>query len=207
MKSSTNRIALAFTSASLLACGAARPPPMVASTTTTTSVTAYAAPVDEGHAAATKPSALDDEQVLASIRAGGRSILEQSRQAVKKGRSATVRELALELLDTYGQVAARLDAVARESGLAPTEGPMSDEVKRQGEELTIRLARSAGGGASFDRSYVEGQLAEATRLVDLTDGAESRTQNAQIQAFLGAIRARVAEGRRAAAGVHMEIAK
>jgi predicted outer membrane protein len=207
MKSSNTRFALAFATVSLLGCGASQPPPpSTASTTTTTSVTAYVTP-DTYEGAATNPSTLNDEQILAAIKAAGRSVLEQSRQAVKKGRSAAVRELAQELLETYGHVAARLDAVANESGLTPAEGPMSEEVRRRGEDLTLRLARSPGGVASFDRSYVEGQLEEAAKLVDLIDRAETQTQGVQMQAFLGELRARVVEGRRASATVHIEIAR
>jgi predicted outer membrane protein len=214
-KTSTQRFALAFATVSILGCGASQtPPPATASTTTTTSGTMFATPEthevargDESPLVATSPSALNDEQTLAAIRAAGRSVLEQSRQAVKKGRSTTVRELAHELLDTYGQVAARLDAVANESGLTLVEGPASEEMKRRGEDLTLRLAGSAGGGASFDRAYVEGQLEEAANLVALIDRAETQTRNVELQTFLREIRTRVVDARRAAAGVQVEIAR
>jgi predicted outer membrane protein len=207
MKRSTKRLALAFATMSMLGCGASQPTPSLAPTTTTTTAGSYATLGVGDDGVVTNPSALDDGQTLAAIRAAGRSVLEQSRQAVKKGGRAAVRELARDILDAYGQLAGRLDAVTKESGLTPVEGPMSAEVRRRGDELTARLARSARGDASFDRSYVEGQLDEAARLVDLIDRADAQTQSVDLQAFFTEIRARLGEERRAAEGVHAEIAK
>jgi predicted outer membrane protein len=217
MKSSTNRFALAFATASLLGCSASQtPPPQTASTTTTTSGTAYAtSPLPTTSAqndfpqdttVAVIPPASNDDQILAALKAADRSVLEQARQAVKKAGSPMVRELAEEILGSYVQVGTSLKAVEARAGLTVAEGPMSDEMRRGAEQLARRLDGSSGG-ASFDRIYVAAQLDEAAKLLGLLDRVDTQTQSAELQATLRELRERVVEGQKAAAAVQVEIAK
>jgi predicted outer membrane protein len=210
MKSSTNRFALAFATASLLGCSASQtPPPQTASTTTTTSGTAYAtSPLPTTSAqndfpqdttVAVIPPASNDDQILAALKAADRSVLEQARQAVKKAGSPMI-------LGSYVQVGTSLKAVEARAGLTVAEGPMSDEMRRGAEQLARRLDGSSGG-ASFDRIYVAAQLDEAAKLLGLLDRVDTQTQSAELQATLRELRERVVEGQKAAAAVQVEIAK
>jgi putative membrane protein len=110
---------------------------------------------------------LDNAQVAAVVQAANAGEIAQAREALKRAKSARVRQFAQHMLRDHSAAEAEMTRLDSKEGWTPESSAIAEQLKMGSEQIMTNL-RSAGA-ADFDSSYINAQVDEHTKVVDLLD--------------------------------------
>lgn len=107
---------------------------------------------------------------------GGRAEVEAGRLALQKGTSDALKAYAQRMVDDHGQANERLARIAAQAGAVPRDRPSPDAAATQ-----ARLAQLQG--LAFDAAYLQSQLIDHQKTVQLLQWEIGNGQHAAVQRF------------------------
>ena len=137
-------------------------------------------------------SPLTDAQLAAVLVAIDNSETNLSRAALTKAKNWRVKEFAERMIKDYERAAQTLRAADASDGITPQDGTLSDQVRRRDQQM-LQTLRSAAG-SDFDNAYVDSQIEQHKKVIDLIDRALSRVQSPALRDHIAELR-RKADGR------------
>jgi putative membrane protein len=126
-------------------------------------------------AAPHQPNASDRTFVQAAA-VGGRSEVEAGKVAEQKGQAETVKQFGRRMVQDHGKANDRLAALAKADNLT-LPAALDDEHRAMQDELG-KLS-----GADFDRAYIQAQIADHQKAVQLLEWEIGAGQDAQLKSF------------------------
>jgi putative membrane protein len=144
---------------------------------------------------ATRPDAvlgLSDAQTVAVVQTANHGEIEQAHEALRKAKSARVKQFAQHVITDDSAADERLSRFDDEVGITPRASPVAERV-RSNVSQTLSNLKASASDADFDSLYVGGQVTERTKvLAILDDTLLPHAQDAELVKTLHAIRAQVA---------------
>jgi putative membrane protein len=107
---------------------------------------------------------------------GGNAEVEFGRLAAQKSRNDAVRRFAQQMVDDHGKANDELQSLARAAGI-----PSAPQYDTEHELMRKDLAQADGAG--FDRSYLQGQLIEHQKTVQLLEWEMGSGQDAGLRQY------------------------
>lgn len=136
-----------------------------------------AATPQTGPAAAAPHQPSDSDRIFVQAAAvGGRSEVEAGKVAEQKGQAESVKQFGRRMVQDHGKANDRLAALAKADNLA-LPAALDDEHRAMQDELG-KLS-----GAGFDRAYIQAQIADHQKTVQLLEWEIDAGQDAQLKSF------------------------
>jgi putative membrane protein len=153
----------------------------------------------------TSDTSVNDAQIAAVIDAANAGEIEQARVAVKKAKSAKVKQLAEHMIMDHERAQTSLRSVDTKAGLTPQEGTQSDQIKEGSQRVLTSIDSKTG--ADFDHTYIDAQVDEHQKVLESIDRFIPQAQNADLKSLLQQIRAKVSAHLRDARDIQQELTK
>jgi hypothetical protein len=134
-------------------------------------------------------ASLDDAHLVGVIQAIDDRAARIARVEEGRGADREVKRVARDLAASHVDAEARFQARLSQLGVEPASGPVSDQVRTE-VEIGLAPLRSARG-KDLDRAYVDAQLWELTRAVDLVARAATHITRPEVRAAVDGLRARL----------------
>jgi putative membrane protein len=140
---------------------------------------------------ASERQALSDEQIAAITDAANDAEIEQAKLAQKSARNPRVKKFAAMMIKDHTQAKQKQKKLFNELSMAPSESPMSAQLKSDSQQKLEDL--KAVKGADFDRAYMDAQVDAHQKVLDALDNQLiPETDNQELKALLNEIRPKVA---------------
>lgn len=150
-----------------------------------------AAPVAAADEAAPAGSFADAE-IMAALQAADSGELQAAELAVEKAHRIDVKSFARRMSKEHSSSQAKLAGIAADQNIAGAESDFSLSLRTHAQESLAALRSLAG--ADFDRSYVDGMVADHQALLDALDHRMiPGAKDGKLAAFLRRKRSAVAE--------------
>jgi putative membrane protein len=107
---------------------------------------------------------------------GGRAEVEAGNLAAQKGQAGPVKEFGKRMVQDHGKANDRLAALAKTDGVA-----LPSAVDEEHRAMHEQLEKASGG--DFDRTYIQGQIADHQKTAQLFEWEINAGQNAQLKSF------------------------
>ncbi len=133
---------------------------------------------------------MNDPQVAEVIDAANNGEMAQARQALSKAKNPRVKQFAQHMMTDHGQAESKLRSIDIKNHITPQDSATSDKLKQGGDQVMANL-RSASG-SDFDKAYIDAQVDQHQKVVDLLDHYIPQAQNPDLTAFLKSVRTKVA---------------
>lgn len=144
----------------------------------------------EGTSAA-DTSTLDDGQIVAVVQAADSGEIAQAREALRKAKDGRVKHFAQHMLTDHSAAETKLSGIDGKAGINPQSNATAEQLRTNGEEIMASLKSASGG--DFDKAYIDAQVKEHTKVLDLLDNKlVPHAQNADLGKALREIRSKVA---------------
>jgi putative membrane protein len=111
---------------------------------------------------------------------GGIAEVELGQLAEQKGQSEAVKEFGRRMIEDHGQANERLIGLAKEDGIAVPH-------ELEGEQKAMRDRLASLSGAQFDLAYLEGQVVEHQKAVQLLEYEIGSGQDVELKNFAAEI--------------------
>jgi putative membrane protein len=154
------------------ACGDSTSVPPPVSTDATldqTDATADAAGVTNDVGGDAAQTALTDGQILAVLMAVDSGEISQGQLALSQGSDMRVRDFGATMVSMHMASSARVMTLQASLGLTPAESALSRMLTDDATATRMRLATLTG--AAFDRAYIDAQVMQHARVLDVIDSA------------------------------------
>ncbi len=162
----------------------------LAATPGTSAASAGSSGAGSGASAGGDPSALDDGQIVAVVQTADKGEIAQAREALRKAKNGRVKQFAQHMVSDHSTAETKIAALDSKANITPQTNSVADGLKSAGDQIMSNLKSS--DGADFDRAYMEAQVSEHTKVLDLLDNTLiPRAQNADLAKTLRDIRAKV----------------
>jgi putative membrane protein len=137
-------------------------------------------------------SSLTDGQIASIIQAIDNGEIEQAHEALHKAKNAKVKEFARHMVSDHTAAETKLASVDQKASITPQTSAVCEQLKSGGEQIMTTLKSQSG--ADFDRAYIDAQVDEHTKGLDLLDNKLiPRASNPELAKTLQAIRGKVAD--------------
>lgn len=159
-------------------------------TTPNPASTSYS-PVSPVAAATSDSSTLTNDQILEVTHTANEGEIAQARLAVSKSKDGRVQKLAAMMIHDHSDADAKGKALAAKDNLTLQPSPTSEALRADASDATTALQGEAGAG--FDKGYVDTQIHEHQKVLDLIDQKlVPDVTNADVKAYLEDVRVSVA---------------
>jgi putative membrane protein len=133
---------------------------------------------------------MSEEQVLGVVQVANTGEIEQGKLAQTKARDPRVKKLAAMMVKDHSEAQKSGMTVAKKSNLKPEPSPMSQSLQSDASAATTTL--QAEMGADFDKGYVDTQVKEHQKVLDMIDQKLMPSATAaDLKAYLTEVRASV----------------
>jgi putative membrane protein len=112
---------------------------------------------------------IDDAQIVEVLQTRDAIALEQGREGARKARSDRVRQFAEGLVRDARTIDEKLAAIERKSAISPRSSRASNELRVRNDAITASLKSS--DRSDLDRVFVDAQVSEQAKMLDLIDDA------------------------------------
>lgn len=148
--------------------------------------------------------ALDDAQIVTALNASDRADIAQCRFALKQSNDDRVQRLARAMIADHTHSEYAQTAVANSLALTDAGSSLSHELGRDAEE-TMRTFGPLTG-AAFNRSFVDAQVSEHQKMLDIIDSQLlPQAKSASVKQLLQQTRAKIVEHVKLAKDLRLEI--
>jgi len=147
----------------------------------------------------------NDGQIAAVLAAANNGEIDQARVAVRKAKNQRVKQFAEHMVTDHTRAQSKLESTDSKEKITPQEGSTSAQLKQQGESIMASM-RSANG-SDFDRTYMDAQVDEHQKVLDLIDRYLSNVQNGNLKSVLQESRTKVADHLKEAKDIQAALAK
>ncbi len=134
-------------------------------------------------------SSLNDAQLAAVIQAIGQGEIQAAQLAQQKGTSPEVKRFARDMLTAHRNMMNEDQSVLSQAQITPSDNAVSQQLRTdsQGEMSTLEGMR----GRDFDREYIDSQIKDHNKAIELIDRIIPNVKNAQLKAQLQNARPRL----------------
>jgi putative membrane protein len=139
-----------------------------------------------------------DRAFIDAAAIGGMAEIELGRLAEQKGQNEAVRGFARRMIEDHGKANDQLSGLAKEDGI-----DVPDKLDQEHKAVRDRL--EAANGAEFDLAYVEGQVADHQKTVQLLEYEIGSGQDVELKSFASDTLPVVLEHLRAAQEIQAEL--
>ncbi|HEY2513966.1 MAG TPA: DUF4142 domain-containing protein [Polyangiaceae bacterium] len=147
----------------------------------------------------------NDGQIAAVLAAANNGEIDQARVAVRKAKNQRVKQFAEHMVTDHTHAQSKLDSTDSKEKITPQDGSVSAQLKQQGE--SIMSSMRASNGSDFDRTYMDAQVDEHQKVLDLIDRYLGNVQNGNLKAVLQESRTKVADHLKMAKDIQSSLAK
>jgi putative membrane protein len=136
-------------------------------------------------------ASLSDAQIVSIIQAADTGEIAQAREATRKAKNARVKHFAQHMITDHSAAETKVASLDSKAGISPQSSAVSENLKANGDQIMSDL--KSANGPSFDQSYIDAQVKEHTKVLDLLDNKLiSQAQNPDLVKTLQDIRTKVA---------------
>ncbi len=134
-------------------------------------------------------SGLNDAQLAAVVHAMNDGEIQEAQLAETKASAASVKRYAQHLLNAHRDMMNKNSALLARLQIIPSDNSVSNQIKSdaQNELSTLRSMR----GKDFDRDYVDAQVRNHNKSLELVDRVAPLVKNAEVRAQLQSDRTRI----------------
>jgi putative membrane protein len=134
-------------------------------------------------------SGLDDSQLAAVIQALNMGEIMEAQMAEKKAIAAEVKRFARELSTQHRDMENRVNAVFTRIQITPSDNAVSNQMKNdtQNDMSTLQAMK----GKDFDREYIDAEIRDHNRALELLDRAIPNAKSAELKTELQNARTKV----------------
>ena len=150
-------------------------------------------------------SSTTDGQIAAVLAAANNGEIDQARVAARKAKSPRVKQFAEHMVTDHTRAESKLEAADAKEKITPQDGSMSAQLKQQGESIMASIRASSG--SDFDRTYIDAQVDEHQKVLDLIDRYLGTVQNGSLKSVLQESRTKVADHLKEAKDIQTALAK
>jgi putative membrane protein len=152
-------------------------------------------------------ASLSDSQIVAVVHGADSGEIDQAHEAIRKGKNARVKHFAQHMLTDHSAAETKLSSIESKGGITPQTSAIAEHVKSNGDEILSNL-KSSSSGSDFDKAYIDAQVKEHTKVLDLLDNKlVPQAQNADLLKTLKEIRTKVASHLQEAQDIQASLAK
>jgi putative membrane protein len=152
------------------------------------------------------PTVMSDGQMASLMDIADMSSVEQAREAGRKAKSSSVRDLAHQELTDYAAARSKLTAITARGSISPQTSPTADQLRASAQQAGANLR--AATGPDFDKQYVDARIAAEGELLNLLDDKlVPGAQNAELRDHLQSVRSAVARHLKMAEQIQGALAK
>lgn len=146
-----------------------------------------------------------DGQIAAVLAAANNGEIDQARIAARKAKNARVKQFAEHMVTDHTRAQSKLDSTDTKEKITPQDGSVSAQLKQQGDSIMSSM-RSANG-SDFDRTYMDAQVDEHQKVLDLIDKYLASVQNGSLKSVLQESRTKVADHLKMAKDIQASLSK
>lgn len=134
-------------------------------------------------------SSLNDAQLAAVIQAIGQGEIQEAQLAQQKGTAPEVKRFARDMLTAHRNMMNEDQSVLSQAQITPSDNAVSQQLRTdsQGEMSTLEGMR----GRDFDREYIDSQIKDHNKAIELIDRIIPNVKNPQLKAQLQNARPRL----------------
>jgi putative membrane protein len=134
---------------------------------------------------------LNDAQIVSVIQAADEGEIAQAREVSRKAKSARVKRFAQHMITDHSAAETKLSSLDSKAGISPQTNAIAEQLKSNGDQIMADL--KSASGAQFDTTYMDAQVKEHTKVLDLLDNRLiPHAQNPDLVKTLQDIRTKVA---------------
>jgi len=150
-------------------------------------------------------STLNDAQLAAIVGAINQGEIQESQLAVNKATAADVKRFARDMSTAHREMQAKSTALLSRLQITPADNAVSNQLKSdtQNELSTLQTMR----GKDFDRDYIDAQVRNHNKALELLDRITPNVKNAELKAALTNDRPKVEAHLREAERVQQSLQK
>jgi putative membrane protein len=150
-------------------------------------------------------SSLSDAQFAAIIQAVNAGEIQEAQLAMSKARSPDVKRFARDMAAAHRDMQNKATALLVRLQIAPSDNAVSNQLMSdaQGEISTLQTLR----GKNFDRDYIDAQVRNHNKALELLDRITPSMKNAELKAALIAVRPKIEAHLREAERVELTLQK
>jgi putative membrane protein len=135
---------------------------------------------------------MTDEQIAAVTNAANTGEVDQAKEAVKKARSAKVKQFAQHMVTDHGAAFKQQNDILKKANLTASDNPTSQQLQSDGKQVMAKLQSATG--ADFDRQYMDAQVKQHQQVLETLDNKLiPDAKNAELKSYLQTIRGKVAD--------------
>ena len=134
-------------------------------------------------------SSLNDAQLAAVVRAINRGEIQEGQLAGLKARAPEVKRFANHMVNQHREIQNHDNAVLNRLQITPEDNPVSDQLKSETQSQMTAL--QALRGHDFDRDYIDGQIRDHNKALELVDRIISDVKSTELKADLQAARPKI----------------
>jgi putative membrane protein len=123
---------------------------------------------------------IPDRLFVRTVAIGGMAEVELGKLAEQKGQSEAVKDFGRRMIEDHGQANERLIGLAKADGLAVPQ-------ELDGEQTAMRDRLESLSGAEFDLAYLQGQVVEHQKAVQLLEYEIGSGQDVELKNFAAEI--------------------
>lgn len=154
----------------------------------------------------TQSPSLSDGDIVAVVQAADRGEIDQAHEAVRKAKSARVKEFAQHMVTDHSAAEAKIASLDNKAGISPRENAVTAQLKSGGDQIMSNLKSSSG--TDFDKTYIDAQVNQHTQVLDLLDNKLiPHAQNSDLAKALQEIRTKVASHLRHAQDIQTSLSQ
>jgi putative membrane protein len=162
-------------------------------------------PVGMTNTIGTDVSSLNDAQLAAVVQAINQGEVLEAQLAQNKAVSPETKRFAKDMMNVHREMQNRTNALLARLQMSPSENPVSTRLKTdvQNETSTLQTMR----GRDFDRDYVDAQVRNHNKALELLDRITPIVKNPDLKAALASDRPEVEEHLRVAERIEEALQK
>jgi putative membrane protein len=138
---------------------------------------------------ATDVSALDDAQLAAVLQAINATEVQAAQVAVNRASSPEVKRFARQMLDQHRGMQAHTNAMFQRLQIVPSENAISNQLRSDSQSEISMLQGERG--KDFDRAYVDAQVRDHNKMLELIDRMIPNAKNPELRTGLQNDRAKI----------------
>ena len=151
---------------------------------------------------------LSDAQMASLMDVADTSSVEQAREAGRKAKSSSVRDLAHQELTDYAAARSKLTAIVARASISPQTSPGAEQIRASAQQNGRKPSSGDGTLTSRAKQYVDARIAAEGELLNLLDDKlVPGAQNAELREHLQSIRSAVARHLKMAEQIQGTLAK
>jgi putative membrane protein len=150
-------------------------------------------------------SGMTDAQLAAVVQTINAGQIQEAQVAEAKAASPEVKRFAHEMMSGHREMLVRQNALFTRLQIMPADNPVSNQVKADTQNELSMLAQTRGH--EFDRSYVDGQVSDHNKALELVDRIMPNVKNADFRSALQGDRSMIEAHLRQAEGIQQTLQK